>query len=480
MESFEMSNDGNLRQEEGPALWMRSWPVSREFLSCSRSENGPGGRSRPGKIFGRELGIPVHSRGGREPGRRGVKGGGIRDSFGDSNGRRDPVRKVARSLALSLSLARSGLCARAVSLSLLQSLFPNSFSVSALDGTVWVPVPYWYRYRRYSTSYFCPPVSLLRLALLNAYYSVIILIAGISFSGGTIVRFQGFSACSPSLLTDPFPLTIVYSLWIIHQPRLLCTIWAIPPDMLIPPQAYADSSEVPQQIAWTKGAGKKQQQPRGLLQLPLSPNSHLGRVGSNQALVLSAVSAVSPSFILPVPPARKLRIGYHLMRRHALHTLGPSDPGGLIGGEHTDVTELNHNHSAGHQILEWLEGPTMKAKGIQTDLRVRDDVCGPGPRYLHGTCFTPRTLPTAEEPWRGGKGKTNSGLRNFPVAIGSGRDNAAAICRGADPEILASTSRDAADDAWTLGGSASSTLTVCHIPITLSTHDMDKISSSED
>ncbi|RDK42015.1 hypothetical protein M752DRAFT_276709 [Aspergillus phoenicis ATCC 13157] len=46
----------------------------------------------------------------------------------------------------------------------------------------------------------------------------------------------------------------------------------------------------------------------------------------------------------------------------------------------------------------------MKAKGIQTDLRVRDDVCGPGPRYLHGTCFTPRTLPTAEEPWRGGKG----------------------------------------------------------------------------
>lgn len=48
-----MSNDGNLRQEEGPALWMRSWPVSREFLSCSRSENGPGGRSRPGKIFGR-------------------------------------------------------------------------------------------------------------------------------------------------------------------------------------------------------------------------------------------------------------------------------------------------------------------------------------------------------------------------------------------------------------------------------------------
>lgn len=50
---------------------------------------------------------------------------------------------------------------------------------------------------------------------------------------------------------------------------------------------------------------------------------------------------VSPSFILPVPPARKLRIGYHLMRRHALHTLGASDPGGLIGGEHTDVTELN-------------------------------------------------------------------------------------------------------------------------------------------
>ena len=37
------------------------------------------------------------------------------------------------------------------------------------------------------------------------------------------------------------------------------------------------------------------------------------------------------------------------------------------------------------------------------------------------------------------------------MAIGSGRDNAAAICRGADPEILASTSRDAADDAWTLG-----------------------------
>ncbi|RAH59585.1 hypothetical protein BO85DRAFT_447471 [Aspergillus piperis CBS 112811] len=30
----------------------------------------------------------------------------------------------------------------------------------------------------------------------------------------------------------------------------------------------------------------------------------------------------------------------------------------------------------------------MKAKGIQTDLRVRDDVCGPGPAYLRGTCFT--------------------------------------------------------------------------------------------
>lgn len=28
------------------------------------------------------------------------------------------------------------------------------------------------------------------------------------------------------------------------------------------------------------------------------------------------------------------------MRRHALHTLGASDPGGLIGGEHTDVTDL--------------------------------------------------------------------------------------------------------------------------------------------
>lgn len=47
-----MSNDGNLRQEEGPALWMRSWPVNREFLSCSRSENGPGGRSRPGNFWG--------------------------------------------------------------------------------------------------------------------------------------------------------------------------------------------------------------------------------------------------------------------------------------------------------------------------------------------------------------------------------------------------------------------------------------------
>ncbi|OJI86110.1 hypothetical protein ASPTUDRAFT_53401 [Aspergillus tubingensis CBS 134.48] len=266
-----MSNDGNLRQEEGPALWMKSWPVNREFLSCSRSENGPGGRSRPGNFGGRELGIPVHSRGGREPGRRGVK-----------------VPPLLNLLT------------------------------------------------------FAPPSQPMRLALFNAYYNVIILIAGIFFSGGTIVRFQG----------------------------------------------SADSSEVPQQTGWTKGAGC----------CPL------------------------PS-IFPVPPARKLRIGYHIMRRHALHTLGASDPGGLIGGEHTDATDLAH--------------PTMKAKGIQTDLRVRDDVCGPGPTYMVLALLTQRTLPTAEEPWRG-EGKTNSGSRNFPVAIGSGRDNAAAICRGADPEILAS------------------------------------------
>ncbi|PYH70277.1 uncharacterized protein BO88DRAFT_259515 [Aspergillus vadensis CBS 113365] len=68
---------------------------------------------------------------------------------------------------------------------------------------------------------------------------------------------------------------------------------------------------------------------------------------------------------------------------------------------------------------------------------------------LHGTCFT-RTayLAHRRRTMEGGKrngttevtctGKANSGSRNFPVAIGSGRDNAAAICRGADPEILAS------------------------------------------
>ena len=43
----------------------------------------------------------------------------------------------------------------------------------------------------------------------------------------------------------------------------------------------------------------------------------------------------------------------------------------------------------------------MKAKGIQTDLRVRDDVCGPGPTYMVLALLTQRTLPTAEEPWRG-------------------------------------------------------------------------------
>lgn len=43
----------------------------------------------------------------------------------------------------------------------------------------------------------------------------------------------------------------------------------------------------------------------------------------------------------------------------------------------------------------------MKAKGIQTDLRVRDDVCGPGPTYMVLALLIQRTLPTAEEPWRG-------------------------------------------------------------------------------
>ncbi|OJJ76548.1 hypothetical protein ASPBRDRAFT_413672 [Aspergillus brasiliensis CBS 101740] len=50
---------------------------------------------------------------------------------------------------------------------------------------------------------FAPASQPMRLALLNAYYNVIILIAGIFFSGGTIVRFQGSSACSLSLFLCP-------------------------------------------------------------------------------------------------------------------------------------------------------------------------------------------------------------------------------------------------------------------------------------
>lgn len=54
----------------------------------------------------------------------------------------------------------------------------------------------------------------MRLALLNAYYNVIILIAGIFFSGGTIVRFPGvlclLHTLSLKLILFPLRLSTLY------------------------------------------------------------------------------------------------------------------------------------------------------------------------------------------------------------------------------------------------------------------------------